>query len=139
MQSLERLHQMPQGNGFFSFTRGNSRGFFDVLCSFAQGIGYTVDPCANIGNRAGQIDYRRRHIEVNRVVRDDLIRAAVMAHEISHEYTSDIYSIRYQTRRIEAELEQVTEAVSALIMDEYGFDTHTSSRDYIDAQSWMYG
>ena len=139
MESLQRLHQMPQGNGFFTFTEGDTNGFFDVLCAFAAGMGYTVEADAELDRLAGEITYNKSLIRLNKVLTDDLTRVSVLAHEIAHDYTADVFGRKWQTKRVEAQTEQATEAVAAAILSEYGFDTHATARDYIDSVPIKFG
>lgn len=139
MESLQRLHQMPQGFGFFSFSEGETNGFFDVLRAFAEGMGYTVEANAELGDLAGEITYSKFLIRINKLLTNDLSRVSVLAHEIAHDYTSDVFGKQWHTKKGEAQTEQATEAVAAAILSEYGFDTHETSRDYIDAVPIRFG
>jgi hypothetical protein len=136
MQSLERLRHTTNDDPT-TMPEGDSGGFLNVLWSFANGMGYTVKLVDNMTHNA-QIIYKDSLIKISTVVTNDLCQAYMLAHEIAHDYVADIYGTGSYTKRARVDIEQVTEAVAALIMDEYGFDVHDASAAYIDATALYY-
>lgn len=132
MDALHRLRLTP-GVGFMDILEGTTNGFFEVLVSFAKGMGYSVD-FSHKGYGVATIVYNEQRISLQDGF-PDLYNAYLLTHELAHEYTADIYGkvgYRFEKPAKVVQNEQVTEAVTYMILDEYGFDISPVAAGYID-------
>lgn len=132
MDTLTKLHQTPRRSehGSYEPFDGDSRGFLDVLKSFATGLGYNVIECETEEKFDATIYYRRHRIEINGF-RSNLNKAYLLCHELAHVYTKILYPYNTTAHQYIQD-EQVTEAVAAMILHDFGYDLLGVSLTYIE-------
>jgi hypothetical protein len=117
----------------------SSKGLYPTLKSFANGIGYTVDDKTNTFlpyYSDARINYQLGLIVIKSWI-PEKAKAYLLAHELSHEYTRDVFGDNNLTSHKDIQCEQVTEAVAVLFLHEYGFDLLAQGKAYISMMTQM--
>lgn len=134
---MDALTSLRHSTGVYACAKvkGSDHGLYDVLKTFANGLGYTVS-LHRVSTIQGDGDMSASMLRIRIGYKGTkLWRAYVLAHEIAHEYTRHLFPVGVLSNYQYAKREVFTEAVAHMILVEYGFDLESVCSGYIA----MYG